>query len=99
MALHFERTADVAPGKGQEAMAFAAEVSDYVSERWVNVSWGFEVGGQVGRVHWFATYDDMAQFEKTTGESLADPGYTEIMQKSIGLFLPGSGQDTMVMMM
>lgn len=100
MAIRFQRTSLVAGVKGQEAAAFAAEVSKYVTENWGNItSWGTGVGGTYGTVHWFTDYEDLAAFEKGMFRSFTDPGYIAILAKAEGLFIEGSTKDTIIYMM
>jgi hypothetical protein len=55
MAIRFQRTALVAGVKGQEAMAFAADVSKYVTETLgLPTTWGLQVGGTFATLHWFS---------------------------------------------
>ena len=99
MAIRFHRTAVVAGGKGQEAGAFAAEVSKYVTDKGMPTTWGVQAGGVSGTVHWFTDYPDMTAFEAGMVMSMTDPGYLAVLAKAEGLFIDGSIQDTIIYMM
>ena len=69
MAIRFQRTALVAGVKGQEAMAFAADVSKYVTETLgLPTTWGLQVGGTFATLHWFSEYADMAELESCSAQ-------------------------------
>jgi hypothetical protein len=99
MAIRFNRTALVAGVKGQEAAAFAAEISKYVTDRGMPTSWGMQAGGTYGTMHWFTDYPDMAAFEAGMVMTLTDPGYLAILAKAEGLFVEGSSNDTIIYLM
>ena len=76
MAIRFQRTALVAGVKGQEAMAFAADVSKYVTETLgLPTTWGLQVGGTFATLHWFSEYADMAELEAALLKITTDSGY------------------------
>ncbi len=96
MGVRFHRMADIAPGRREEAIAFAAEVSAYVTENWgTKVTWGVEVGGRLGRIHWFSDHESMAEVEANLAKSMADDKYVAIIDKAEGLFLP-EVEDTII---
>jgi hypothetical protein len=100
MAIRFHRTSLAAGVKGQEAAAFAAEVSKYLTESMgIPTTWGMEIGGTFGTMHWFAEYADMAAFEVGLGKTLTDPGYIALLAKAEPLFVEGSTEDTIIYMM
>ena len=100
MAIRFHRTSLVAGVKGQEAGAFAAEVSKYVTETLgMPTAWGMQVGGVYGQVHWFTDYATMADLEAGLVKTLTDPGYLAILAKAEGLFIEGSSKDSIIYMM
>ena len=86
----------MAPGKGMEATAFAAEISEYVTENFgTKVIWGGQVGGGTGNVYWFIDYDDMAHLQRGMEWSWTDEGYLELIMGATGLF-DGYGNDVIV---
>jgi hypothetical protein len=97
MAVRFQRTAVAVPGKGAEAMAFAAEVAEYFTTTFgVEVTWGMEIGGTYGRLHWFVDYDDLAQFEAVNLRGMGDHEYVGMLARGEQLFLAGQAEDTLV---
>lgn len=99
MSIRFHRTALVEPAKADEAVAFAAAVSAYATANFGQVtSWGLQVGGTYGTLHWFTDFADMTEFEVTSGRTLTDEGYRALMAKSADLFVTGSVQDTLIHM-
>ena len=86
----------MAPGKGREVNAFAAEISQYVEENFgTKVTWGGQVGGGTGNVYWFVDYDDMAHLQRGMEWSWTDEGYLELLTGAADLF-DGYGNDTIV---
>ena len=100
MAIRFIRASLVAGVKGQEAGAFAAEISKYVTESLaIPTAWGMQVGGTYGRVLWFSDYANMAELEAGLIKTLTDPGYLGILAKAEGLFVEGATEDSIIYMM
>lgn len=100
MAIRFHRTALVAGVRGQEAAAFAAEISKYVTESMgMPTVWGMQVGGTFGRVHWFTDYENMTEFEAGLVKTLTDDGYISVLAKAKDLFIEGSSEDSIIYMM
>lgn len=97
MGVRLDRTAVVDRGKANEAMKFAAAVSSYIEDNWgIPMTWGMEVGGTFGTVHWFADYTDMAQLEETLGRTMTDEGYQKLLEDAADLFVVGETSDTIV---
>ncbi len=100
MAIRFQRTALVAGVKGQEAMAFAADVSKYVTETLgLPTTWGLQVGGTFATLHWFSEYADMAELEAALLKITTDSGYLEVLAKAKDLFVEGRTEDSIIYMM
>ena len=100
MAIRFHRTSLVAGVKGQEAAAFAAEISKYLTESMgIPTTWGMQVGGTFGTMHWFAEYPDMAAFEAGLIKTITDPGYIAILAKAETIFVEGTTEDSIIYMM
>jgi len=99
MAVRFVRTAVVAPGKGQEAAAFAGKMSGYLTDLGMDSHWGMEVGGTYGTIVWFSDFPDMAALETSNGKLLADAGYNDLVKSAASLFNAGSGRDRIFMLM
>jgi hypothetical protein len=100
MAIRLQRTSIVTGARDQEAMAFAAEISTYLTESMgIPTTWGVQVGGTLGVVHWFAEYPDMAAMEAGLLRTNTDPGYLERLSKAAEIFLDGSTEDTIIYLM
>ena len=100
MAIRFQRTALVAGVKGQEAMAFAADVSKYVTETLgLPTTWGLQVGGTFATLHWFSEYADMAELEAALLKITTDSGYLDVLAKAKDLFVEGRTEDSIIYMM
>ena len=96
MGVRFNRTAVVERDKRSEAMEFAGAISDYISENFgVEVTWGMQIGGTVGKIHWFADYTDMAHMEAILGKTMTDPGYIKLVDEAADIFV-GDAIDTIV---
>lgn len=100
MAIRFHRTALVTGVKGQEAAAFATEICAYSTETLgIHTTWGLQVGGTYGTMHWFSDFADMAGFDDAVVKTLTDPGYNAIMAKAEDLFVEGTTEDEIIYMM
>jgi hypothetical protein len=98
MGIRLDRRVVIAAGKRDEAIAFATQVSAYVSGKYVPVRWGLEMGGTNGAIHWYADYDSMAHVEQVLAESMQDPDYTAILDRANDLFV-ANAEDTLVWVM
>ena len=96
MGVRFDRSIVIARGKNKEAMEFAANISSYIEQlTGVSLVWGLEVGGTVGKVHWYADYEDMAALEAVLGQTMNDSGYQELLDSAVDAFV-GAAEDTLV---
>ena len=96
MGVRFTRSGLVSRGKAKEATAFAAQISEYIKENLgVPVTWGMEIGGTLGTMHWHVDYTDMAQLEKALGWTMTDEGYQKLIDDAIDLF-DGAPTDTII---
>ena len=97
MGVRLDRTAVIDRGKGNEAMAFAAEITAYMKENWgLDVIWGMEIGGTWGKIHWFSNYDNMSHLEEGLGRTMTYEGYRSLLEKAVDVFIPDATQDTLV---
>ena len=94
----FHRIARVSRGKFQEAVQWAKEVAGYINTKYapVSVQAYAELFGDVGMVHWYADYEDLATIEKFNAQLLADQGYWAVLNKGADLFIEGSLHDTLI---
>ncbi|MEA2002869.1 MAG: hypothetical protein U9N84_13425 [Actinomycetota bacterium] len=96
MGVRLDRSIVIARGKNREATEFAANVSSYIEElTGVSLTWGLEVGGTVGKVHWYADYQNMAALEAALGQTMTDDGYQELLDSAVDAFV-GAAEDTLV---
>jgi hypothetical protein len=95
----WQRSSQISSGKNEEALQFALEVSEYVNNKYpeITVRPYIEVFGTVGKVHWFVDYDSLATFERINSKLLSDAGFVALIKGAANLFIEGSGRDTMVM--
>jgi hypothetical protein len=100
MAVRFQRTAIVTGAKSQEAAAFAAEISKYVTETMgIPTTWGIQVGGTLATLHWFSDFADMADLEAGLVKTMTDAGYVDTLAKAEELFVEASTEDVIIYMM
>lgn len=96
MGVRFARVGTIARGKRDEGVAFAASISDYVRENLgVDVTWGVQMGGTLGTVHWHVDYNDMAHLEQAMGWTMSDAGYKKLVDDAADLF-DGPTEDTII---
>jgi hypothetical protein len=96
MGVRFNRSVLVARGKRVEASKFAGDVCKYLGElTGTEVVWGVEVGNTVGKIHWFADYENLAALEAAFDDASKDEGYNKLLDSSTDLFV-GQPQDTWV---
>ncbi|NHZ70163.1 MAG: hypothetical protein GWP18_00805 [Proteobacteria bacterium] len=96
MGVRLNRSTIIARGKNQEASEFATKVSRYIEENTgIPVVWGLEIGGTVGKVHWFADYESLGALEAAFGQLEGDEGYQALLDGSVDVFV-GAAEDTWV---
>lgn len=96
MGVRLNRSIVIARGKGDEASKYAGDICSYLEElTGVPVIWGLEVGGTVGKMHFYADYENFAALETAFAVSSADAGYGELLAAGDDLFV-GAAEDTWV---
>lgn len=92
------RSGTVSRGKALEARQWAKEVTEYVNENYAPVSAQVysEIFGDLGKVHWYIDYEDLATIEMYSARLLADEGYQVLLSKAADLFVEGSIRDTLI---
>ncbi len=96
MGVRFQRTVASKRDKRGEAAEFAAAISEYIEKTWgIPVTWGLEVGGMVGRVHWYVDYENMSQLESILAKTMVDEDYNKLVDSANDLF-EGPTEDTLV---
>jgi hypothetical protein len=94
--IYHARTAQIAPGKGPDAMGFGKNVVAYLkSKHGITCNFMTQVGGPVGRVAWLTAYDSLGAYEQTWAKLMADPGWVELLKAGPTLFAPGQTQDSL----
>ncbi len=87
MGVRLARTATIERGKRNEAVEFAATISEYWKENFgVAVTWGVQVGGTLGTLHWHSDYENMAHVEQAIGFAQSDAGYVKLIDDAQDLF-------------
>ena len=87
MGVRFTRVAVVERGKQVEALEFAATISEYVEEQFdTTVTWGLQIGGTVGAIHWYSDYGSLGELEEILGRTMTDAGYMKLIAEAQDLF-------------
>jgi hypothetical protein len=87
MGVRFIRKSRISDGKRDEALAFAAEISDHFTETYgPAVTWGLEVGGDTGTVYWFADYENLASYETVIQASMVNAETNKLLDQAVGIF-------------
>ncbi len=98
--VRFQRMILVSGGKEREAMQWGTDICQYLQKNYKGIS-SIEVHvqlfGKVGALYWFADYENLAALDAVNAQLLGDQRYWERMTKAnkAGLFIDGSGQDTL----
>ncbi len=88
------RSGSIAPGKIREALAFAKEISAYITaQTGVEVSVAVPVGGNPNRVGWAARFDNLAGMEEMMTKLTTDEKYMELVADNSAHFIAGSIHD------
>jgi hypothetical protein len=96
MGVRLDRSVVIERGKNDEASKYAIDICSYLGElTGVQVIWGLEVGGTVGKMHFYADYENLAALETAFGLTMSDAGYGDLLAKGNDLFV-GSAEDTWV---
>lgn len=89
----------MARAKQQEAMAFAADIAAHWKETYgTTVTWGFEIGGDVGTMYWFSDHASLANFEAEMMQSMAHDETNKLLSEADDLF-QASPQDKIIVTM
>lgn len=61
----------------------------------IKVVWGAEIGGTVGKIHWYIDYENLAALEAALNLAAADEGYNNLLATTVDVF-DGHPEDTWV---
>ncbi|GAC1322993.1 MAG: hypothetical protein NVSMB13_02230 [Mycobacteriales bacterium] len=87
----------IAPGKVQDAMAFAHKIAGMVTKATgATCTPSVRVGGRVGDVYWTTEYKDMAALQAGSEKLLADGAFNEEIASAADLFIAGSFEDVIL---
>jgi hypothetical protein len=77
------RSAVINHGKRAGGIEWALKISDYVNDTFgTNISVHGNVAGPINQIHWVATYESLAAFEKVAGRIIQDEGYNQLLAES-----------------
>lgn len=92
----FMRTASVARGKLNNAVAAAKEMSQFLDEHLgIRVGVMMPIGGNPNRIAWTAEYQNLGQLEEAFNKMMADADYGALIAKNAECFIEGSVEDSM----
>ena len=94
----FHRIARISRGNQREATQWAVEVAERISANHptVTVQAFSELFGDTGTIHWYADYEELADWEEHNAQLLADQEYWAMIEKGTEFFIEGSIQDEIV---
>ena len=90
--IRWTRTAQIAPGKRQEALQWAQETREYTKTKFeggADVKIFLESFGQIGLICWMADFENLATLELVGQVLDEDAGYQERLQAAVDLFSDG----------
>jgi hypothetical protein len=99
MGIRFMRKAQVKRGKAREAQEFGAAIADHWQQTYgTTLTWGFEVGGDVNMMYWFADHASMAALEAEMMASMTNEETSKLLAETTDL-LDGHTQDRIILTM
>ena len=90
--IRWVRRAQIAPGKGQEAIQWAKDTREYTKTKFeggADVKIFLETLGDYGVICWMVDFENLAAVELAGQVLDEDSGYQERLQAASELFLPG----------
>ena len=87
-SVRFHRTALTRAGEAQAAMQLAQEIKGYLNTNYptIGIELYVEMFGDVGRLHWFAGYPDLATLERIQVRLQTDAGFQKLSARAPELF-------------
>ena len=96
--IRWVRTAQIAPGKQADAMAFAQDICAHAeSVTGTKVNFFVQHGGPLGRVCWQSDLDGLGDYEKQVGQLQSDEEFGRMVTKAgaARLFIAGQARDSL----
>lgn len=96
MSVRWTRSAQISRGQLPAALAWAKEAAGFVEKKYKlpTVEVWMDAFGKSGVIRWSIDFADLGAVEKALGQTLADPEYHKLLEKSASLFIDGSTHDT-----
>jgi hypothetical protein len=96
--IRFERTIQAAIGKGREAIAWAQEVTTYLNGKFGEANFHVftQRFGDINTISWQADFDTLASLDSFQKAVNGDHGYWALVDKTEGVFVEGSINDTVL---
>ena len=92
--IRFMRTADIVPGKREDALAYAKQLAEYWRTQFgAKLEVLVPVGGNPHRIGWRTEYESLADMEVKRGRVSADAKYQEMLRSGSTNFVAGSLND------
>ena len=99
MGVRFMRKNQIVRGKSDEAIAFANDIAAHWEETYgTKLTWGFEIGGDVGTLYWFADHASLADLETEMMASMNNDATNKLLGESVDLF-DGAPKDKIIVTM
>ncbi len=90
----FFRSAKIAPGRANDAVAFAHRVNKYLDEKYGGKgAVALPIGGNPSRVGWSRQFANLAEFDTLTTKLLTDADYNKMVAEVSNFFIAGSLHD------
>jgi len=95
--IRWTRSARIATGKDLQAMKWAKEIQQFNNKKYkLQGTVYLDLFGEYGTIRWFTDFPDLATLEKVMNQVLADQEYLQKLSQVPGLFIQGSGFDTVM---
>ena len=86
-------------GKSDKAIAFANDSAALWEETYgTKLTWGFEIGSNVGTLYWFADHANLADFETQMMASMNNDETNKLLSEAVDLFM-GAPHDKIIVTM
>jgi len=93
--IRFLRSANIAPGKQGDSVAFAKQITEYIGKNFgIKLEVLLPIGGNPNRIAWRAEYANLGALEDFINRSSADQKYAELVKSGAANFIAGSIHDS-----